>query len=381
MRTAIVTGEYHLPGETFINRHIQHLFGGATAVICGRYHGENPYSVPYFNRRGRHVPVTDTLAQPFVMMANRVRHGTGRLPFGHAKVELRAFLQEQRVEVILAEFGTQALAIAPLANEMGLPCFTYFRGTDASKALNQSNVPGAYRKMFPRLAGVFAVSQFLLDNLAAHDVRHDNAHVIPSGVDVRLFQPGQKRPRSCLAVGRMVEKKAPLVTLRAFLAATRDMADAHLDIIGDGPLLEPAQALVAEAGAGGKVTFHGAQPHDVVREKLAGTEFFLQHSITAQNGNTEGLPTAIQEAMACGCLTVSTRHAGIPEAIDEGRTGWLVDEHDEAGFTQAIQSALTAQNRDAMARDARAVAEARFDNQMLLEKLEKVIRMTVQGES
>lgn len=377
MRAAIVTGEYHLAGETFINRHIQHLFGGSAAVICGRYHGDNPYDVACFNRRGRDVPLTDRLAQPFVMGLNRMRHGTGRLPFGRAKAELRAFLLEQRIEVILAEFGTQALAIAPLAEELGIPCFSYFRGTDASKALNQGNVPGAYRKMMPRLAGVFSVSRFLLDNLAARGVRHDNAHVIPSGVNVRLFQPGEKRPRSCLAVGRMVEKKAPLVTLRAFLDATRGMDDAHLDVIGDGPLLDPAGALVAAAGAEAQVTFHGAQPHEFVREKLASTEFFLQHSITAKNGNTEGLPTAIQEAMACGCLTVSTRHAGIPEAIDQGRTGWLVEEHDEAGFAAAIRSAMMAEGRGAMAQEARRVAEDRFDNQALLEKLERVIRDTI----
>ncbi|MGY3437438.1 MULTISPECIES: glycosyltransferase [unclassified Marinovum] len=379
MRTCIVTGEYHLPGETFINRHIQHIFGGAAAVVCGRYHGENPYDVAYFNRRGREVPLVDTLAMPFVVGANRLRHGTGRLPFGRAKRELKDFLRAQKIEVILAEFGTQALAVAPLAGELGIPCFSYFRGTDASKALNQGNIPAAYAKMMPRLTGVFSVSQFLLDNLAARGVTHPNAHVIPSGVNVRLFKPGPKVALSCLAVGRMVEKKAPLVTLRAFLTATEGLEGAHLDVIGDGPLLAPAQALVAEAGAESKVTFHGAQPHDVVREKLATTEFFLQHSITAENGNTEGLPTAIQEAMACGCLTVSTRHAGIPEAVDEGQTGWLVDEHDEAGFAAAIRTAMTAPNRAGMAAAARQVAEERFDNQRLLEKLERLIRETVAG--
>ena len=379
MRTCIVTGEYHLTGETFINRHIQHIFGGAAAVVCGRYHGDNPYDVPFFNRRGRATPLADRLAMPFAMGVNRLRHGTGRPPYGRAKAELRAFLETHEIEVILAEFGTQALVIAPLANEMGIPCFSYFRGTDASKALNQGNIPGAYAKLMPRLAGVISVSQFLLDNLAARGVRHDNAHVIPSGVNVRLFRPGDKVPRSCLAVGRMVEKKAPLVTLRAFLTATEGMEDAHLDVIGDGPLLEPARALVAASGAEGKVTFHGAQPHDMVREKLAATEFFLQHSITAANGNTEGLPTAIQEAMACGCLTVSTRHAGIPEAVDEGATGWLVDEHDEAGFAEAIRTAMQTPRRHGMAVEARQVAEARFDNRALLEKLERVIRETVAG--
>ncbi|TNF20623.1 MAG: glycosyltransferase [Rhodobacteraceae bacterium] len=379
MRTCIVTGEYHLPGETFINRHIQHIFGGAAAVVCGRYHGENPYGVACFNRRGRAVPLVDRLAMPLLTGLNRLRHGTGRLPYGQARRDLKSFLQEHDIEVILAEFGTQALAVAPLADDMGLPCFSYFRGTDASKALNQGNIPGAYRKMMPRLAGVFSVSQFLLDNLAARGVTHPNAHVIPSGVDVRAFLPAGKVPRSCLAVGRMVEKKAPLVTLRAFLSATEGLDEAHLDVIGDGPLLEPARALVASVGAAAKVTFHGSQPHAAVREKLATTEFFLQHSITAANGNTEGLPTAIQEAMACGCLTVSTRHAGIPEAVDEGRTGWLVDEHDEVGFARAIRTAMQAEDRAAMAAEARQVAEARFDNDMLLARLERIIRETLRG--
>lgn len=379
MRTCIVTGEYHLPGETFINRHIQHIFGGAAAVVCGRYHGENPYDVPFFNRRGRAVPLIDRLSMPLVTGLNRLRHGTGRLPYGQARRDLKSFLQAHDIEVILAEFGTQALAVAPLADDMGLPCFSYFRGTDASKALNQGNIPGAYARMMPRLAGVFSVSQFLLDNLAARGVTHPNAHVIPSGVNVRSFRPAAKVPRSCLAVGRMVEKKAPLVTLRAFLSATEGLDGAHLDVIGDGPLLEPARALVASVGAETKVTFHGAQPHEAVRQKLATTEFFLQHSITAANGNTEGLPTAIQEAMACGCLTVSTRHAGIPEAVDEGRTGWLVDEHDEEGFSQAIRAAMQTEGRTEMAAEARRVAEARFDNQKLLEKLERIIRETLAG--
>ena len=235
----------------------------------------------------------------------------------------------------------------------------------------------AYRRMMPRLAGVISVSQFLLDNLAAHGVRHPNAHVIPSGVDIRRFTPGDTRPLSCLAVGRFVEKKAPLITLASFAEATRDLPEARLDFVGDGPLLEPAQALAADLGVAEKVTFHGAQPHDVVRDLLATTEFFLQHSVTAQDGNTEGLPTAIQEAMAAGCITVSTRHAGIPEAIDEGETGYLVDEHDARGFTAAIRTAMTAPDRPAMAARARAVAEARFDNEALLHKLEATIRATL----
>ena len=376
MRTAIVTGEYHIGGETFINRHIQHLFGGDTVVVCGRFHGSNPYDKAWFARREK--PTTaDLLTAPYWMMRNRILHNTSRLPFGRAKRDLTTFLRDQKVELILAEFGTQALAMAPLANELNLPIFTYFRGTDASKAIQTERMREAYRRMMPRLAGVFSVSQFLLDNLARHDIRHPNSVVIPSGVDVRRFVPGQKQPLSCLAVGRFVEKKAPLTTLRSFAEATRDLPHARLDFIGDGPLLAPAQALADELGAKERVIFHGSQPHDFVRGKLATAQFFLQHSITAANGNTEGLPTAIQEAMACGCITVSTRHAGIPEAIDEGKTGWLVEEHDADGFTTAIGRAMQATDPGDMASLARRVAEERFDNDVLLKKLETHIRATL----
>lgn len=375
MRAAIGTSDYHVGGETFINRHIGMLFGGDTVVVCGRFNGEDPYGKPIFERRAR-MGAADLAALPFWTVWNRARHATSRLPFGQGKRDLAAFLRRERVDVILSEFGTQALALAPLANELDIPIFTYYRGTDASKALGARRIQVAYRKMMPRLAGVFSVSQFLLDNLARHGVHHDNAHVIPSGVDVRRFVPGDKDPLSCLAVGRFVEKKAPLTTLRSFAEASGG-TQARLDFIGDGPLLEAARALAAELGVAGRVTFHGAQRHDFVRARLERTQFFLQHSVTAADGNTEGLPTAIQEAMACGCITVSTRHAGIPEAIDEGLTGYLVDEQDAEGFTRAIRTALTGSDVPEMSAAARRVAEERFDNDILLHKLEAQIRSTL----
>lgn len=370
MRAAIATGEYHLGGETFINRHIEHLFGGNTVVVCGRFRGDNPYGKPYFVRRDG-LSGRDILVAPWWLLRNRIEHGTSRLPFGEAKDALVKFLQEEHVEVILAEFGTQALALAPLANALNIPIFTYFRGTDASKAIRTERMRAAYRKMMPRLAGVFSVSRFLLDNLAKHGISHPNSTVIPSGVDIRRFAPQAKAPLSFLAVGRFVEKKAPLTTLRAFARATADLPQARLDFIGDGPLLEPTRALAETLGVTSKLRFHGAQPHHAVRDRLMSTQFFLQHSVTARDGNTEGLPTAIQEAMACGCITVSTRHAGIPEAIDEGETGFLVEEHDEDGFAEAIATAIAVPDLPAMSARARRVAEKRFDNHVLLKSLER----------
>ncbi|WGW03023.1 glycosyltransferase [Tropicibacter oceani] len=375
MKIAIATSDYFVMGETFINRHIEHMFGGDTVVLCGRFNGEDPYGKPIFQRRGR-LSLRDRLTAPFAALSGALLHGTSRLPYGDNRAQLAGFLRQHGVKAILAEFGTQALVVAKLGNDLGIPVFTYWRGTDASAALTSRQRVRSYRLMMPRLAGMFSVSQFLLDNLAAHGVRHGNAHVVPSGVDIRRFCPGEKRPLSFLAVGRMVEKKAPQITLRAFAKAAKGGA-AHLTFIGDGPLLDSSKALAAELGVADQITFAGALPHDQVRRHLQTTEVFLQHSVTARNGNTEGLPTAIQEALACGCITLSTRHAGIPEAVEDGVNGLLVDEWDEAGFAERIAQIIAMPDRSTLGAAARATAIEKFDNAQGLHRVETVIRNTV----
>ncbi len=383
MKACIVVGTYLSPGQTFVNRHIQHLFGGARCVIADMVTPDAP-GEPAALAVGegavdRSLP--ERLSRPMVRGVNHLRHGSSRMPWGSARRAALAFLEQHKPDVILAEFGPQGVALAPIANAAGIPMFCYFRGSDASSRLRHDHVQRAYRKMMPRLAGVFAVSQFLLDNLASVGVTHPNAHVIPSGVDVRRFVPGEKRPGSVLGIGRFVEKKHPLLTIRAFAEASRDHPQAHLTLIGDGELYGPAQALVAELGLGDKVSLPGALPHDEVRAHLERAEIYAQHSVTARNGNTEGLPTSIQEAMAAGCVIVSTEHAGIPEAVTPGETGFLVPEHDAAGYTAALAQALSlpADAREGMSVAARETAVARFDNAALLVRLEDTIRETLRN--
>lgn len=374
MRTAIATGGYHKPGETFVNRHIEHLFGGDTVVIANKLNGSNPYARPAIRRSRAGFGVADILAQPAASVVGLLRHSSTAVPYGATRRALEAFLREERVEAILCEFGPEAIALSPVAEAMGLPIFTYFRGYDASKDLRKARVREAYRRAMPRLRGVFAVSQFLLDNLARHGITHPESHVIPSGVNTGLFRPGGKQPGSFLAVGRLIDKKAPDITLRAFASAARIHPGATLDVIGDGPMLAECRQFVAAEGLAGRITLHGALPHDAVRARLAGAEVFLQHSLTDAKGNTEGLPTSIQEALASGCIVISTRHAGIPEAVIEGETGYLVEERDEAGFAARIRGVLDGSLPTAgMADRARALAEARFDNGRLLARLEETL--------
>ena len=374
MRIAIATGGYHKPGETFVNRHIEHLFGGDTVVIANKLNGSNPYDRPVIRRSREGFGAADLWQQPLASLTGLWRHGATSVPYGQTRRALEDFLRAERVQAILCEFGPEAVALAPVANALNLPIFSYFRGYDASKDLRKPRNVRALRQTMPRLAGVFAVSRFLLDNLARHGITHPHSHVIPSGVATARFVPGEKQPGSFLAVGRLIDKKAPDITLRAFLAGAAEHPQARLDIVGDGPMLEPLRAMVTAAGMGARVRLHGALPHEEVREMLARAQVFVQHSLTDAKGNTEGLPTSIQEALASGCIVLSTRHAGIPEAVIEGETGYLVAERDEPGFAGLIRGVLEGSlPTEGMAERARALAVARFDNGRLLAELEATL--------
>ena len=111
-------------------------------------------------------------------------------------------------------------------------------------------------------------------------------------------------------------------------------------MIGDGPLAAKCQTMVRELDLSKRVRIHGAQVHHVVYRYMQEATLFVQHSVTAANGDAEGLPVSILEAMASGLPIVSTRHAAIPEAVRDNVTGWLVDEYDLDGMATAMADLL-----------------------------------------
>jgi glycosyltransferase involved in cell wall biosynthesis len=166
------------------------------------------------------------------------------------------------------------------------------------------------------------------------------------------FRPTARLPFRVLAVGRLVEKKAPHLTIRAFAEVARRFPEARLDMIGDGPLMDRCRALVEEHGLATRVRLHGAQPSNVVARFMAEASLFVQHSVTAPNGDTEGFGISLIEAMASEVPLVVTRHNGFVEIVLDGETGLLVDEHDVSGMAEAMATLLGDTDR------ARAMGEA-----------------------
>ncbi len=379
VKLCISTGRYFRGGETFVNRHIEHLFGGNTVVVCGRQTGQNTLNKPVFSRAQAHLNPLDLVTAPLQLLQNHHRYSAPFVPFKGATARLERFLRDHEVDAILAEFGSQAVSIWPVARAMGLPVFSYFRGRDASLYLQNAYRVEGYRRMMPELAGIFAVSDFLLRNLAEHGLRHANSHVVPSGTDTQAFKPGVKRAGQMLYVGRFVEKKAPRLTLESFLSVAAKHPHARLDFVGDGPLLATCRALAETSPFGDRVTFHGRQSPHQVQQHLAQTDIFVLHSVTGKDGETEGLPSAIQEAMAAGAAILSTRHAGIPELVEQDVTGALVDELDGSALVAAMDRMLgTPEATRQMGQTARTTAEERIDFRGLYRHVEAVISRSVE---
>lgn len=250
----------------------------------------------------------------------------------------KRFLKKHGVQVILCEYLHYSTEFIGLAEELNIPLVAHAHGLDVSRLLRNPAWRARYELL--RSARTIVVvsrrQESLLRNLPL-DATEIN--VIPCGVRVpRTPQLRSRRKgRLCLAVGRMVAKKAPILLLDAFRRAAAVEPRLSLDYVGGGELLSAAMQFVRAFELQDRVRFHGPQPHRKVLALMRQADIFLQHSMTDPlSGDEEGLPVAILESMAAALPIVATRHAGIPDAVEDGRSGYLVEEGDSNSMAQAL---------------------------------------------
>ncbi len=245
-------------------------------------------------------------------------------------------------KAVLAEFGPTAVRLVEPCRRTGVPLIVHFHGYDSSVRAVLDEHRDSYPKMFECADAIIGVSKAMCRTLIGLGAPAEKVHYSPYGVDCDRFHPADASlaPPTVLAVGRLVDKKAPHLTILAFADVYKRNPGARLRIIGDGPLSGPCVDLVAALGLSEVVTFLGAHGHEVIREEMRGARCFVQHSVQAANGDCEGTPNTIIEAGASGLPVVSTRHAGIPDVVIESETGFLVDERDAFGMARHIERLL-----------------------------------------
>jgi colanic acid/amylovoran biosynthesis glycosyltransferase len=257
------------------------------------------------------------------------------------------FLRRNGISVALGEYLDELIEFVPLLDRLGIPYVVQGHGIDIGAALRQPAMVQRYTA-YKSARAILTRSEVHRQSLINIGLPAEIIHVNPGGVIVpeTIVEHGPDSANRFIAIGRMVSKKGPIYLIEAFRRAAAENPDITLDYIGDGPYLPALRQFVDATGIGARVRFHGMVSEERKYELIHECGVFLQHSITdPDTGDQEGLPGAIQEAMAYAMPVISTRHAGIPEVVVHGITGWLVDEGDSAGMAKEILSIASNENR------------------------------------
>jgi glycosyltransferase involved in cell wall biosynthesis len=232
-----------------------------------------------------------------------------------------------------------------------------------------------YEAELKQKAALFiAVSGFIRQKLLERGYPADRIVCHAIGVDPTRFSPSPSRPsqRYVLSVGRHTEKKGIATLLKAFAGIAHKYPEVKLIQVGTGKLTAQLTQLADCLGIAPQVNFLGSQPHTTVQRLMQGAEVFALASQTATDGDCEGLPIVLNEASACGIPIVSTWHSGIPEAVKDGETGYLVAERDDAALGLRLDHLLGEPGQArAMGQRGRAWIEAHFDIRKQSQLLER----------
>lgn len=288
--------------------------------------------------------------------------------------------QKFRADAVLAEYGISGVLVMKACKRAGIPLIVHFHGFDISDRNVLQNHAQTYPRLFKEAAAIVSVSQGMRNALVSLGAPEAKIQHNPYGVDCRLFSATNPaaNPPTFVAVGRFVEKKAPHLTLLAFSKVHEVFPEARLRMIGDGTLLGPCHDLAAGLGIEGAVTFLGSQPHSVVQDEMRRARAFVQHSLEASNGDSEGTPIGILEAGASGLPVASTRHAGIPEIVVDEETGFLVEErHVDGMAVHMLKLAREPELARRMGMAARRRVETHFSMDQYISRLWSVIESCV----
>lgn len=316
---AIICPQLGAASETFIKKHIELIAPGRTVVLTGEIHDPAWISCPV-----KQIPI---------------RIGQYRFS-SEIESDVLQFLMQNAATHILCEFGCIGGAVLELNQKsLHLPAYVHFHGQDASEFLSMPEIVEYYRLMGQTIDGVISVSQPMKNRLIGIGIPPEKLRVIHSGVDVpkKDFSNPENGPCRLIAVSRLIPKKGLLQTLMAFENSLGKDPSITLEIIGDGPLRPEIDAFIESRKLQSSVTLRGVLSHAEVLAMMDRSSIFVLHSMKdPKTGNREGLPVSLLEAAAHALPVVSTRHEGIPEAVEDEISGFLVNEGDWISMASCI---------------------------------------------
>lgn len=343
--------------ETFIRMHVNDVLPGRTAVFS-----ESVANPAHWMPEGPTMSLYRS-SSPF---ERKLRHGAERIGLTQAN-KLRQFLKQHGVQTVVCEYLHSFLPYLPVVKDMGLRWFSFGHGYDVSALLSDPSWVSRLA-VLKQADGVIVRAQVIKDRLQARlGLRPDQIHVVYSSAPVpdQMTEHAPGELIRVVAVGRMVPKKGPLLVLRSFERALKEVPNLRLTYIGEGPLFEEAKAFAQANLTPEVVSLPGGQPFPEVLRAMTQADLLVQHSlVNPTNGDEEGVPAVIVEAMGRGLPIVSTRHAGISEVVRDGIEGLISEEGNVEAMAQNIVSlAKDANRRLTMGQNAYQRASQNFTQQ------------------
>ena len=289
---------------------------------------------------------------------------------------LDSLLERHGADLMHIYFGHTGVHLLPFIEQWDKPCVVSFHGADVARKPEIKDYPGKLRRLFNAVPLVFARSQSLVDRLVHLGCPPEKLRINRTGIPLNEFPFVDREPRAdgkwrVVQACRLIPKKGVATSLRAFAIFKKDNPDAEFFIAGKGPLQQELEMLAGGLGILRDVHFVGFLSQQKLQQLYASSNLFLHPSEISPNQDQEGVPNSVLEAMATGLPVVATRHGGIPEAVDHGRTGLLVAEEDHVGLANAMQLITSSPILlKQMGERAHATVVERFEQNVQIDHLE-----------
>lgn len=291
---------------------------------------------------------------------------------------LTQLVRELGIEHLHAHFANKPTAIARYASVlMGVPFSFTAHAKDLYLSAPDSIAGKAIRAEFITTCTGYNAA-YLRDILLPAD--RDKVRTVYHGVDTKRFSPGASRaahdPHVIVSVGRLVPKKGHTHVVEAAKLLRERHVKFRLDIYGQGDLRPTLQEQIDEAGLAAAVRLHGARTQDELIDVYRRADAFVLAPVVAPNGDRDGIPNVLLEAMATGLPAVSTAISGIPEVITDGVNGLLVPSGDPAALADALACLITdPMVRQRLGKQASQSIRERFDAEENAEHMASLLRL------
>ena len=361
------------PEMLHISRQITSLQNWRPVVLCQKREEAarfpfDPSSLVVFKKPATHglrrIWVRQILRRPVMIYRSEARR-------------IAAEIERSGGRLLHIYFGNIAVHLLPFLRRAQVPVIVSFHGADAGVDMDRP----AYRKPVQEMLGlaklVLVRSKALAKRVETLGCPPEKIRINRTGIPLDGFRFRQRTApedgawrffQAC----RLIPKKGLLTSLRAFAKFSKKHPRSTFVIAGEGPMIEELWVLAGQLGISEQVHFAGFLAHDALLELLSTAHAFLHPSETGPDGNQEGVPNSLLEAMSTGLPILATRHGGIPEAVTDGESGLLVHERDSDGLAAAMDKLASDPSlyRSLSVGAARAVAVG-FEQKQQIESLER----------